>query len=431
MTMTGLLRSDRVLRASAMTCLVALGTFLIWSAFAPLAEGITAYGKVAVENERQVVQHLEGGIIDTILVREGQRIKAGERLIVLTDIPALSGRDQTAEDYVDAQASIARLRALSASETSLTLPAIDNADVPTDRFEEIVSRQSSLFSQQRLTHAADIEVLRSRRDGFARSGQNTQNQINSIARSLAIVRADLAEKRGLLAERLIRAAEVTQLERDEAGLSGDMARLRTEQVDDRSQVIEIDREIAQTRARFDEKVSSDLLEGRTREAELRERLTAMRDVVSRTVITAPVAGTILNLKFATTGGVVRAGEPIMEIVPTGTALVATVEIRPVDRDTVYEGLKVKTRLSGLKSWSAPSLDGEVSQVSADLKTSPDGDYSYYEARVIIAAEDLAELDDAVLPGMPVEAFIFSGTERTFLDYLLEPITATLRRGARS
>ena len=124
------------------------------------------------------------------------------------------------------------------------------------------------------------------------------------------------------------------------------------------------------------------------------------------------------------------GEAVVEIVPLESQLIASLEISPADRDGVYEGLRVITRLSGYDSWSSPSLEGEIMDVSPDLKVSPGGDYSYYEARVVLDLDALAESGISAAPGMPVEAFVLSGQTRTLLNYLVEPITAIFRRGAK-
>ena len=152
--------------------------------------------------------------------------------------------------------------------------------------------------------------------------------------------------------------------------------------------------------------------------------------MNRTTVYAPQSGEILNLAFANAGAVIRPGETILEIVPDNQDLIATAEVKPSDRDSVYEGLSVEARLSGLKAWDSPLLKGEVSDISADLKTSPDGRYSYYEAKVTIEKENLSQLEVPLTPGMPIEAFIFSGEKRTFVEYLLEPVNATMRKAAR-
>lgn len=431
MTPRDIIMGDRLVRVSVYICLFAMGGFLLWAALAPMAEGVAAFGKVVVDNNRKVVQHLEGGIIEKILVREGDVVSAGQPLVVLADVAAFAGRDQLAQDLVNHQASVERLTALLDGKTTLEFSDMQDYGVNTEQLTESLARQKSLFEQQRRTLTADVDVLVSRKRSLADGANNKQSQIDNLKNALELLRNELELKRGYLKEQLIQADQVTRLEREEASMMGDLSRLTTDQQNDRSQALEIERQIIQARARFAEKITSDLLESRAKVTEMQERLSAAQDVVNRTTINAPQAGVVLNLKFSTTGGVVRAGEAILEIVPSESELIAVVQVRPADRDTVYEGLDVETRLSGLHSWQVPGLKGTVTNVSADLKTSPNGEFSYYEARVTIDAVTLAEMDIKVIPGMPVEAFINSGKTRTLFDYLFEPISAILRRGARS
>ncbi len=170
---------------------------------------------------------------------------------------------------------------------------------------------------------------------------------------------------------------------------------------------------------------------RTQLQQAEERLSSAQDILNRSVIVAPVAGEILNLRFTTRGGVVRPGEAILEIVPQVGEITASVRIRPNERAAVYQGQAVRTRVTAFKSWLTPQLDGEVVSVSADLKTDQETGAPYYEVRVTIPASELIKLGvREIIPGMPVEVFIYSGSSRTTLDYLFEPISESLFRGAR-
>jgi len=189
-------------------------------------------------------------------------------------------------------------------------------------------------------------------------------------------------------------------------------------------------QIAQTRAHFRENVNRQLVEERTKISEAQGQLVAAQDVINRKTIYAPQSGEILNLKFSTKGGIVRPGEAILEIVPRTQKVIAVLEIKPSDRDVVYTGLDVNTRLSGLNNWRAPMFVGEVLNVSADLKTSPRGDYNFYEARVLLNALETNDDEVEVIPGMPVESFVVSGHSRTLFEYIWEPISGTLRRGVQ-
>ncbi|MEP3655564.1 MAG: HlyD family type I secretion periplasmic adaptor subunit [Litorimonas sp.] len=422
--------ASKTIRLAALICTIAFGGFLVWASLAPLAEGVVVTGKVAVENNRKTVQHLEGGIIQEILIREGDIVKEGDPLLVLTDVSVAAGRDQIAKELANTEASIDRLEALLKGKASLIFRSLDQTIVSEDTLNTTRSRQRELFSQQTGKFKADIDVLESRRRGFLQRAENHEAQIESTTRARDLVVVDIKRSQKLLEQRLIRALDLSGLERDEARLSSEIARLVSEQNTARSQADETAQQIIQTRAEFKQQISADLVVARSEILSARERLISAQDIVNRTVVYAPQSGEILNLIFSNAGAVVRPGEAIMEIVPDNQDLIATIEIQPSDRDSVHEGLAVETRLSGLKSWDSPLLEGVISDISADLKTSSDGRYSYYEGQVTIGEEKLLELDIPLSPGMPIEAFIFSGEKRTFLEYLLEPVNATMRKGAR-
>ena len=347
MSVVALIRSDRRLMTSFLVCAVSLGGFLAWAGFAPLAEGVTAYGTVEVESDRKIVQHLEGGIIDQILIKEGDMVEIGDPLMVLTDIAASAGRDQVTQDLVTHLTSIDRFNALLSEQAELTFkPLAADIEIEPDALEEILARQRDLFAQQKRRLSADIRVLQSRADGLAETARNKQAQIESQRRSVEIIQTDLTRKQALLEENLVSGDAVVQLERDLSNAERDLFRLNAEQEENLIQAREVRNQIIQTRERFAEEVSQQLLEARASATHAGERLRAAQDVVNRTTLFAPRSGEILNLKHSTEGGVVQPGEAVVEIVPRETQLVATLEIPPVDRDGVYEGLRVITRLSG-------------------------------------------------------------------------------------
>ncbi len=256
-----LMFSDGRLLTSFWVCLLSLGGFLVWAALAPLAEGIIAYGTVVVENDRKVVQHLEGGIIDQILVREGDAVESGDPLVVLTDIAASAGRDQVTQDLVNHLASIDRLTALLDGEKTLAFQPIDaGIDISADTLEDILARQSDLFAQQNRRLSADVRVLRSRADGLAESARNKQAQIDGQVRSIDIIKADLERKNGLLAENLISGDSVVQLERDLSASESELFRLQAEQEQNLIEARDVKNQITQAQERFAEDATQELLE---------------------------------------------------------------------------------------------------------------------------------------------------------------------------
>jgi len=424
---------DRIVRLCALGCLAGLGGFLIWAAAVPLAEGVAASGHVVVEDSRQVVQHLEGGLIRDLMVREGDRVEAGEPLLVLQDVAALATRDQVLQQIATFRGSVARLHALEAGLEAREFAdpefsALAALDLDPEILEDVRTRQGDLFEQQRDAFAADLEVLEARRTGAIDAARSFRQQVVHARRELATVVEDLGRRRDLVARQLARRDEVTALERDEARLEAEITRLNASVNEQEILARDLTGQIAQAEARFAEQISTELLEVRTQLQAAEEQLGAAQDVIDRAVVLAPASGSVLNMRFSTRGGVVRPGEPIMEIIPAAGAVTALVRVRPTDRALVYEGQSVRTRVLAYRSWRAPRFEGEVVSVSADLKTDNTTGATYYEARLRLADETDGQL--SIDPGMPVEAFIFSGSQRTTLDYLLEPLGEAIYRGVR-
>ena len=424
--------ADAFVARSALICFIGLGGFLLWAGLAPLAEGVPASGQVVVESNRQVVQHLEGGIIRELLVRDGDRVEAGDPLLVLEDTASLARRDQVLQEIASLTGSLERLDALSANRETPNFDLIRDMDLGGIEETQVINRQADLFRQQRQAFEADIAVLTARRDG-ARSSRSLQaQQIEVSRRVLAAAEEQLSLMRERYGRQMARLDEIRGMERDVATLEADISRLQTEARQAETLEQDLNGQIAQARAGFSQQISTELLEARTNLQSAEEQLNAAQDVLNRSVIFAPQAGEVLNLRFSTRGGVVSPGEAILEIVPAVGELTASVRIRPTDRATVYEGQAVRTRVTAYKSWMTPRLDGEVVSVSADLKTDPVTGNNYYEVRVRIPPSEMIKLRDLdVIPGMPVEVFIFSGNTRTTLDYLFEPISESLFRGART
>ena len=423
------LRRDRQVANAAAACAVGFGGFLLWAGLAPLAEGVTVAGAIVVEDNRKVVQHLEGGIIKRLSVVDGDDVRMGDVVVQLDDLRSRAQRDEVAQNLVALLASIDRLNAVLSGRSEIEFSDFTDYDIHPETLAEIIARQESLAEQQLASLDAEVAVLQSRERALKDSVKAKARQIEIVELSVDIAKEELDLKRTMLADKLVRIDEIQRLERDHAALQSEASRLTATKQEAAARAVETAEQIRQTRAEFDERISEELVETRTRILSAREKFNAAQDVLDRTVIHAPQSGVVMNMKFFTVGGVVGPGEPIMEIVPESANLIAQVRIKPVDRDAVFKGLKVKARLSAYKTWLAPRLDGEVLGVSADLKIAPETGAAYYEARIGLDPNDLTEASGIeTLPGMPVEAFIDSGVRRTFIDYLFEPITGVIRRG---
>lgn len=431
-TMKTSAKLDRFTLGMAAICVFGFGGFSAWAGFVPLEEGVAAGGTIVVENDRQVIQHLEGGIIQTIAVQDGSRVEVGETLVVLQETASLASRDQVSQQIAALRASVQRLSALQDRSGAAVFEGLDDLEISDAKRAEIIAREQDLYIQQRDTLAADVKVLETRRANALVSADLKDEEIEIARRALTATEEELGVISDMFAQQLVRRDEVTALERSIASQQGDIARFENEKVLAQAEARDLSVQIAQREAKFSEDVSTELREAYAELLAAEERLFAAQDVLNRSVIAAPVAGEILNLAFSTEGGVVRPGEPILEIVPDLGSITASVRIRPVDRASVFESQDVRLQISAYKSWLTPNLIGTIIDVSADLKTEPATGASYYEARVQISPEEISNHPELeIIPGMPVDVFIFSGKSRTLVDYLVEPIRASLVKGLQS
>ena len=422
---------DKLTRNMSIACLIGFGGFMIWGGLAPLEEGIAASGQVVVEDNRQVVQHLEGGLVRDIRVREGQIVQQGDVLVVLEKTAALSTRDQVIQEYAARAATVARLRALQSGARRPDFSVLENIELGDLERANIIRRESELFDQQKNALKADIAVLQARIKAAEQTSASRSNQIDIAQKSLDSAVSEREVIREVFAKKLARKDRVTQVDRLVANLEGDIARLKSDRENAQATMLDHEAQIAQARARASREIAQDLLETNASLLAAEEQLNAAQDILNRSEIISPVSGEVLNMSFATIGAVVKPAETLMEIVPDIGEVTAAVQIAAVDRSSVHEGQSVRTQFTSYKGWQAPSLNGEIIDISADLKIDPITALSYYEAKIRVPKSELIGIEDLdILPGIPVDVFIYSGKSRTLMDYIFEPLGESLYRGLR-
>lgn len=430
--MISVMFTDIYLRLSAAAVTVVLGGFLIWAAFVPLAEGTAASGSVEVEMERQVVQHLEGGIIRSIHVAEGDSVARGEPLVELEDLSARVERDQIAQRAGALDAAVQRLDALMRGAERFDFVNLDYLELDEATLGEILARQRRLFESQRDDLASDLAVIEAGIEAARDTADLTGAELESTRAAAGAAEEELALARRLVERQMGRVDRVRRLEREVASLRSAISRLERQIAQARAEQRQLNAQAGQVRADFLQAISRELVEARESWLAAREELFAAQDVVNRSIITAPSRGSVFNLRFATEGGVVRPGEVLLELVPETSGVIATVRIPPNERSQVREGLQVRASITAYRGAQAAPIPGTVESVSADLKTDPDTGQTYYAASIRLddaAVEGIDGLE--ILPGMPVQAFIFSGRKRTTLDYLLSPLLDSLFEGLRA
>jgi len=219
---------DPIIKRMALTCFVGLGGFMAWGSLAPLEEGVVASGLVIVESDRQVIQHLEGGIISEIKVREGQWVEQGDTLVVLENTVSLAGRDQVIQEYAALAASTARLQSLLDGDTQPDFSVLDGLELGDQERADIVAREKGLFAQQKQALAADIAVLSSRYQAAIQVQTARSEQAEIVGRSLSAAHNELALMQDMLTRQLVRVDQVSQAERLVATFEGDISRLQAE-----------------------------------------------------------------------------------------------------------------------------------------------------------------------------------------------------------
>lgn len=411
-------------RAGLILFFLVFGVFGVWAAAAPLDGAVHAPGTVVVRSYKQVVQHLEGGIVQAIHVRDGDRVQAGDMLMSLDSTQALSNLAVINAAYISFRAQEARLVAERDGLEAVVFPP-DLVSMEAASLNEMAS-QLQLFRTRKLSLEGAIDVLEQRITQLESRLVGMRAQRQSKLELAASYQEELADVQALLAEGFSDRNRLRELERNIATLEGDAAELLSSISSTEIQMGETRLEIIQQTRQFQNDVATELAEVQTRLADTRERITGLRDVVERTSVRAPVNGVVNGLQIHTIGGVISPGQMIAEVVPQTEELIVEASVSPTDIDRVSTGQDATIRFSTFGN-QVPSVFGRVILVSADAFTDQHTGQSYYTARVEVTPEGMAELDGLVLmPGMPAEAFISTGS-RTFLQYLMKPISNALAR----
>jgi HlyD family secretion protein/epimerase transport system membrane fusion protein len=409
-----------------------LGGFGVWAVAAPLAGAAIAPGVVSPDGSRRTVQHLEGGIIRRILVEDGSIVQAGDPLIDLEDVQARAGHDVLQARFHTLAAAQARLLAEQAGADDIRFPdwLIEATADDATALEAMVA-QRQLF-RTRVQGLADRRAILAQRIAQLREEiAGLEAQIVTDGRQIALI-ADEIEGLDLLYRKgLAPKTRLLALQREQSDIEGERAERRARIARARQAIGETELQIIAQGTAFLDDTNEELSEVQAELAEVEQRLAASRDVLARTVISAPSAGTVVELRFHTPGGVIRPGEPVLDIVPADEELLVDARLSPLDIDIVAPGMPAQIILPAFKQRHLPRIEGRVRQVSADVIVDPHSGERYFEARIEVDAEQLAGIQPAIelSPGMPAEVYITTA-ERTMLDYLLQPVFDSLRRAFR-
>ncbi|MDY8108848.1 HlyD family type I secretion periplasmic adaptor subunit [Fulvimarina sp. 2208YS6-2-32] len=409
---------------------IVLTTFFgagVWAATAPLASSINAPGTVVFAGKRRSIQHLEGGIVESLHVLEGQKVDAGDILISLdgTQAEATAAR---LRNQLDTQTALqARLLAEQYNEDTVTFPAdlLERSDDP--KVEKILEGQRQEFDERRKTLVGTVDLLNQKIDQLKRTIEGMEAQKASKSEQAALTQDELEGLASLLAKGLTNKSRVIELQRNVAQLNGDVGDITSQIGRAQQQISEAEMQVIQTRQQFREEVVGQLREAESKGSDLQQQLFVAEDVLGRLDIRAPQSGTVQNLAVTTIGGVITPGEVLMEIAPEEGDFLVEAQVSPLDIDSVTIGQTAEVRFSALDLRTTPVIIGTVTSRSGD-RIEQSNRPPYFRVQVETPPEEMRKLSGRELQaGMPAEVLIQT-SERTLLNYLTKPLTDQLVRG---
>ena len=420
---------------------VCVGGFGAWTMAAPLEGAVVVSGSFVATSQNKHVQHLEGGILRDVLVKEGDLVEADQPLLQLDDTAATSKLRRLQLRNHRLSVMKARLEAELDGRPTFTMPDSLAAEAHDPELRAIIERQALELRARRTKLANEEEVLRKEIAGLQESTGGYNAQADSTKERLSLFTEELRDKQRLLAQQLVRRGEVLALRRSEAALTGDLGETLARLGDVKERIARAEQQIAQLRSAAMQKTIEELRTTETELDDLHEQIRAARNVVERIEVRAPVRGIVVKLNHHTPGGVVGAGAVILELLPVNDELVIEARLDPSEIWHVKNGQEALVRLTALNQRLTPMVQGKVIYLSADAmaassnansKTEPSAPHRpYYVVRVRLDQGDVHEKVHAFqpTPGMPADVFIKTG-QRTFFDYIMRPVWDSFSRAFR-
>jgi HlyD family type I secretion membrane fusion protein len=419
---------DRHVVAGLLVVFIGFAALLAWAALAPLAGAVVAPGQLVPEGNLKTIQHLEGGVIREIRVKEGDVVKAGDLLIQLDSV-ATRSRAQGLQLQVDSlRATEARLAAEERMLGKVTFPESLLARETDPGVADLLRNQREIFRSRSEAMRMQVVSLQGEITQLKEQIRGLEAQYTSSTAQLASIKEELRGLRRLFKEGFGWESRIRAFEREGEKLQGDAAKASADKAAALARIQQIRAEIAKTEQEFLQRTGEQRQDTMRQLHEAEQQLLPASDGLKRLDIVAPYPGRVLNLKKHAVSGVIAPGEAVMDIVPVDERLTADVRIAPQDIDQVQAGQKAEVLFPTLNMRQTPVLTGEVEVVSADRLIDAATNQPYYLARVRVTEADPKRLAAVALkPGLPVEVHVQTGS-RTALSYLLKPITDSIKRG---
>lgn len=401
---------------------ILLGGFGTWAAMANISGAVIAAGRIEVEQNRQVIQHPDGGVVEEILVSEGDLVQAGDLLIRLESEAIVSELAVVEGQLFEVIARRARHEAeRDAADVLAFDPLIADRDDP--EAAELMAGQTTLHAARRETEQQQKDQLGRRHGQIASQIRGIKAQEASLVTQLGLVDQELQSQTQLLARGLSEATKVLALQREDASLSGRAGELAASVAQAEERMTEIEIEILRIGSKRREEAIAALRELQSVELQLSERRRVLRRQLERLEIRAPVSGIVHDMQIFAPRSVLRPADTVLFLVPQDRPLVITVQVEPRHIDQVFVGQEVNLRFSAFDQRRTPELTGQVRHISADSFQDDSSSASFYRAEIAMGEGQLDRLPEGtrLIPGMPVEAFIRTD-DRSPIAYLVKPLS---------
>lgn len=417
--------------AAYLVILLAFGGGAGWASITKLESAAIAPGVVIAQSNKKTVQHLEGGIVREIFIRDGDQVQEGQILLRLDDTQARASLDTILSQETVAKIQEARLLAERDRTGEIKLPDSIRARAKEPEIARAIEDQKGNLRERFVYLNSQIDVLNARISQTEQEVRALKNDAESTKEQLGTIDQELSGVRQLFAKALVPLSRLAALERERIRLQGVYERALSDAKKGEQSIDETKLTIVQTQKQFLQQVSSEIIDVRKNLAELAEKARVARDVLSRVELRAPRTGIVQALKVFTIGAVIRSGDPILEIAPTGDQLTVSVQISPADVDSVSEGLRAEIRFPTYHSRRVPFMQGQVRSVSYDRVSDPQNSQNiYFQGEVVVDRSTIpSEIKDKLKPGMPADVVITTG-EQTPLDYFIGPLFDRIGHGLR-
>lgn len=409
--------------------------------FVSISGAVVATGVVNVESSYKTVQHLDGGIVAKILVRNGDRVAEGDVVVKLDDTQARASHSVAVAKMNDFLVQQARLEAERDGATEMVLPDDVLAHKSEPGLAKILSAQQTLFRARATAHRGELDVLRQRIEQTSNDVVGIEKSLLAKQKEAGISRTEMAALKPLFDRGFANMQRYLPVQRDNARIEGEVGRMTSDLAKVQSSVSEARLKLAQSDKDYTQAVLDELRKVQASLAEVTEQRVALEDKLKRVEIRAPRAGLVHALAVHTEGGVVQAGSPILQIIPEGERLIVDAQLQPQDIDKVRKGQAAYVRFPAFNAKTTPRLEAVVLNVSAAQLTenqtpgqaqAPSSqNKSYFTAQVVLNEGEMAKLPKghALVPGMPAEVYIELG-DRSMLSYFVKPLMDAMSRTFR-